>query len=156
MQNLEAQLHHLLEDIAQDVHTTEDSAKIIAVASSLITKRYNSRKMTKISSRQLEAHMTDALLQAMGTLDAWNYENDEDYFDGRGLSNNQLIQRVAKSIKPDRWKNMDILNPEDLDINEDPEISSKVEIENAQQTSEVYNTPGRGRHRSDFSKKTST
>jgi hypothetical protein len=48
------------------------------------------------------------------------------------------------------------LNPEDLDINEDPEISSKVEIENAQQTSEVYNTPGRGRHRSDFSKKTST
>jgi len=112
--------------------------------------------MTKISSRQLEAHMTDALLQAMGTLDAWNYENDTDYFDGRGLSNNQLIQRVAKSIKPDRWKNMDILNPEDLDINEDPEISSKVEIENAQQTSEVYNTPGRGRHRSDFSKKTST
>ena len=51
---------------------------------------------------------------------------------------------------------MDILNPEDLDIDEDPEISSKVEIENAQQTSEVYNTPGRGRHRSDFSKKTST
>ena len=95
MQNLEAQLHYLLEDIAPDVHTSEDSAKIIAVASSLVTKRYNARKMTKISSRQLEAHMTDALLQAMGTLDAWNYENDTDYFDGRGLSNNQLMIQTS-------------------------------------------------------------
>jgi len=45
------------------------------------------------------------------------------------------------------------LNPEDFDIEEDPEISSKVELENAQQTSDVFNTPGRGRHRSDFTEK---
>jgi len=38
MQNLEAQLHNLLEDIAPDVHTSEDSAKIIAVASSFDKK----------------------------------------------------------------------------------------------------------------------
>jgi len=64
--------------------------------------------MTKISSRQLEAHMTDALLQAMGTLDAWNYAiTMKITLMVEASPIIKLIQRVAKSIKPDHWKNME-------------------------------------------------
>ena len=38
MQNLESQIHTLLEDIAPDVHSHEEQAKIIALASATISK----------------------------------------------------------------------------------------------------------------------
>ena len=49
---------------------------------------------------------------------------------------------------------MDILDPDVIEdtfsFEEDDEAESETKIENAQQTSEAFNTPGRGRHRSDF------
>ena len=41
MQNLESQIHTLLEDIAHDVHSHEEQAKIIALASATISKKFN-------------------------------------------------------------------------------------------------------------------
>ena len=60
MQNLEAQLHTLLEEIAQDAHTHEEQAIIIATAASIINKRFTSRRLAKIDNKTIEANMTDA------------------------------------------------------------------------------------------------
>ena len=152
MQNLESQLHTLLEDIAPEVHTAEEQAKIIALASATIQKKFNSRRFAKTENRVVESHMTDAILVAMSTLSSW--DNDEDsIFDARGLSTSQLIRRVANSKQPN-WGQMDILNPDVIEdtfsFEEDDEPESKTTLENAQQTTEAFDTPGRGRHRSDF------
>ena len=152
MQNLESQLHTLLEDIAPDVHTHEEQAKIIALASATISKKFNARRFAKADNRVVESQMTDAILVAMSTLSSWDNE-DEDIFDARGLSNSQLIRRVANTTKPS-WGQMDILNPDAIEdtfsFEKDDEPESETKLENAQQTSEAFNTPGRGRHRSDF------
>ena len=152
MQNLESQLHTLLEDIAPNVHSHDEQAKIIALASATISKKFNSKRFAKTDGRIVESQMTDAILVAMSTLSSWDNDEDE-IFDARGLSNNQLIRRVANSSKPN-WGQMDILNPDVIEdtfsFEEDDEPESETKIENAQQTSEAFNTPGRGRHRSDF------
>jgi hypothetical protein len=152
MQNLESQLHTLLEDIAPDVHSHEEQAKIIALASATISKKFTARRFAKADGRIVESQMTDAILVAMSTLSTWDNESDE-IFDARGLSHTQLIRRVANSTKPS-WGQMDILNPDVIEdtfsFEEDDEPESETKIENAQQTSEAFDTPGRGRHRSDF------
>ena len=152
MQNLESQLHTLLEDIAPDVHSYEEQAKIIAIASASISKKFNARRFAKADGRVIESQMTDAILVAMSTLSSWDNDDDE-IFDARGLSNTQLIRRVANASKPS-WGQMDILDPDVIEdtfsFEEDDEAESETKIENAQQTSEAFNTPGRGRHRSDF------
>jgi hypothetical protein len=152
MQNLESQLHTLLEEIAPDVHSSEEQAKIIALASATISKKFNARRFAKADNRVVESQMTDAILIAMSTLSSWDCEDDV-VFDARGLSNNQLVRRIANSSKPS-WGQMDILNPDLIEdtfsFEEDDEPDSETKLENAQQTSEAFNTPGRGRHRSDF------
>ena len=152
MQNLEAQLHTLLEEIAPEAHNYDETGKIIATASAIITKKYNSRKLTKTSSRQVEAYLTDALLQSMGILDSWEDDYSNGFVDGRGLSPSQLINRVAKSPKSN-WGNMPIINPEGLkealEFDEDEEGFSEVTFENAEQTPDALKTPGRGTHKTD-------
>ena len=152
MQNLESQLHTLLEDIAPNVHSHEEQAKIIALASATIAKKFTARRFAKADGRVVESQMTDAILVAMSTLSSWDNEDDE-IFDARGLSNSQLIRRVANTTKPS-WGQMDILNPDVIEdtfsFEEEDEPESETKLENAQQTSEAFNTPGRGRHRSDF------
>jgi hypothetical protein len=152
MQNLESQLHTLLEDIAPDVHSHEEQAKIIALASATISKKFTARRFAKAEGKIVESQMTDAILVAMSTLSSWDNEDDE-IFDARGLSNSQLIRRVANTTKPS-WGQMDILNPDVIEdtfsFEEEDEPESETKLENAQQTSEAFNTPGRGRHRSDF------
>jgi hypothetical protein len=152
MQNLESQLHTLLEDIAPDVHSHEEQAKIIALASASISKKFTARRFAKADSRVIESQMTDAILIAMSTLSSWENADDE-IFDARGLSNMQLIRRVANTTKPS-WGQMDILNPDMIEdtfsFETEDEPESETKLENAQQTSEAFDTPGRGRHRSDF------
>ena len=152
MQNLESQLHTLLEDIAPDAHSHEEQAKIIAVASANISKKFTARRFAKVDGRVLESQMTDAILIAMSTLSSWDNEDDE-IFDARGLSHTQLIKRVANTTKPS-WGQMDILNPDVIEdtfsFEEEDEPDSETKLENAQQTTEAFDTPGRGRHRSDF------
>ena len=152
MQNLESQLHTLLEDIAPDVHSHEEQAKIIALASATISKKFTARRFAKTENRVVESQMTDAILVAMSTLSTFDSEDDE-IFDARGLSHSQLIRRVANTTKPS-WGQMDILNPDVIEdtfsFEEEDEPDSETKLENAQQTTEAFDTPGRGRHRSDF------
>jgi hypothetical protein len=152
MQNLESQLHTLLEDIAPDVHSHEDQAKIIALASATISKKFTARRFAKADGRVVESQMTDAILVAMSTLSTFDSEDDE-IFDARGLSHTQLIRRVANTTKPS-WGQMDILNPDVIEdtfsFEEEDEPDSETKLENAHQTTEAFDTPGRGRHRSDF------
>ncbi len=147
MQNLEAQLHTLLEEIAQDAHTHEEQAMIIATAASIINKRFTSRRLAKIDHKTIEAHMTDALLESMCASNSWSDDNSDDYFDARGMSPSVLINRVAKSNQ-NKWGKMEILNIEDEEDDKeytDEEIAEKATMQNAQQTNEVFITPGRGK-----------
>lgn len=150
MQTIEAQMHSLLEDIAPDAHTSEEQAKIIAQASAIYKKVFSNRRLArKADSKIIESHMTDAILQAMGSLNNWNEDYQEPYIDGSGLTHRQVISKVSTSSKPS-WGMMEVLNPDVLDFMDFDENESQQTLENAQQTSEALITPGRGRHRSDF------
>ncbi len=156
MHNLESDLHVILDDIAPDIHSFEEQAKIIAYASSILSKRFNQVRLAKTDSKTIEANMTEAILVAMKSLTSWDDDDDEsDIIDGRGLSASQLVRKVANTKPP--WGKMDILDPDVLEdvFSYDEEKSEEPEnvFENAQQTTEAFDTPGRGRHRSDFTKK---
>lgn len=156
MHNLESDLHVILDDIAPDIHSFEEQAKIIAYASSILSKRFNQVRLAKTDSKTIEANMTEAILVAMKSLTSWDDDEDEpEIFDGRGLSVSQLVRKVANT-KPS-WGKMDIIDPdvlEDVFSFEEEDIEEPESVfENAQQTTEAFDTPGRGRHRSDFTKK---
>ena len=156
MHNLESDLHVILDDIALDIHSFEEQAKIIAYASSILSKRFNQVRLAKTDSKTIEANMTEAILVAMKSLTSWDDDDDEtEIVDGRGLSVSQLVRKVANT-KPS-WGKMDIIDPDVLEdvFSYDEETSEEPEnvFENAQQTTEAFDTPGRGRHRSDFTKK---
>ena len=156
MHNLESDLHVILDDIALDIHSYEEQAKIIAYASSILSKRFNQVRLAKTDSKTIEANMTEAILVAMKSLTNWDDdEDDTEIVDGRGLTVSQLVRKVANT-KPS-WGKMDILDPDVLEdvFSYDEETSEEPEnvFENAQQTTEAFDTPGRGRHRSDFTKK---
>ena len=156
MHNLESDLHVILDDIALDIHSYEEQAKIIAYASSILSKRFNQVRLAKTDSKTIEANMTEAILVAMKSLTSWeDDEDDTEIVDGRGLTVSQLVRKVANT-KPS-WGKMDILDPDVLEdvFSYDEETSEEPEnvFENAQQTTEAFDTPGRGRHRSDFTKK---
>lgn len=156
MHNLESDLHVILDDIALDIHSYEEQAKIIAYASSILSKKFNQVRLAKTDSKTIEANMTEAILVAMKSLTSWDDdEDDTEIVDGRGLTVSQLVRKVANT-KPS-WGKMDILDPDVLEdvFSYDEETSEEPEnvFENAQQTTEAFDTPGRGRHRSDFTKK---
>ena len=156
MHNLESDLHVILDDIALDIHSYEEQAKIIAYASSILSKRFNQVRLAKTDSKTIEANMTEAILVAMKSLTNWDDdEDDTEIVDGRGLTVSQLVRKVANT-KPS-WGKMDILDPDVLEdvFSYDEETTEEPEnvFENAQQTTEAFDTPGRGRHRSDFTKK---
>jgi hypothetical protein len=153
MHNLESGLHIILDDIAPNIHSLEEQAKIIALASSIINKKFNSVRLSKTDSKTVEAKMTEAILISMSSLSNWDDEDDEnDYIDVRGLSANQLVRKVANT-KPS-WGKMDIIDPDVLDdvfsFEEEDVKDEENFFENGQQTTEVFDTKGRGRHRSDF------
>ena len=153
MQNIEAQMHLLLDEIAPAAHTTDEQAKIVAQATAIFNKfSSNKRLAKKANQRMIEAHMTDAILQAMGSLNNWA-EYDEDVVDGYGLSNSQIIQRVAQSSKP-KWGAMEVLNPDllssfDLDFDES-ESEQLLDDSEEMHSPMGLKTPGRGTDRSDF------
>jgi hypothetical protein len=155
MHNLESDLHVILDDIAPDIHSYEEQAKIIAYASSILSKKYNQVRFAKTDSRTIEASMTDAILIAMRSISSWDDdEDDTDFVDGRGLSASQLVRKVANTKLP--WGKMDILDPDALEnvfSFEEEDVKDEENVfENAQQSTEAFDTPGRGRHRSDFSR----
>jgi len=153
MHNLESDLHIILDDIAPNIHSLEEQAKIIALASSILNKKFNSVRLSKTDSKTVEAKMTEAILISMSSLRNWDDDEDDvDYVDGRGLSASQLVRKIANT-KPS-WGKMDIINPDVLDdvfSFEEEDVKKEENVfENAQQTTDVFDTKGRGRHRSDF------
>lgn len=155
MHNLESDLHVILDDIAPDIHSYEEQAKIIAYASSILNKKFNQVRFAKTDSKTIEANMTEAILIAMKSISSWDDDDDEsDYVDGRGLSVSQVVRKVANTKS--YWDKMHIIDPdvlEDVFSFDEEEVEEPENIfENVEQTTEVYDTKGRGRHRSDFSR----
>jgi hypothetical protein len=156
MQDIEAQMHSLLDEIAPDVHDYEEQAKIIAQASSIFSKIYTNKRLArKGSPKIIEAHMTDAILQAMGSLNTWSYEEEDDFelISSKGLTNNQLLRKVANKNKPN-WGRMDIINPDILDFefeegDEDEAGFSELKYENGHQPDSGLKTPGMPKHKTD-------
>lgn len=149
MQDIEIKFHELLKDISGETYSSDEQAKIVAHASSLFLNKFkNKRLANKMASKILEAHMNDAVLKAMSSLDQWDGYSEE-FIDCYGLSSHQTLRKVAQSTK-NKWGNMEILNPDMLDYQEFDEDEHHEELENAQQTSEALKTPGIGRHRTDF------
>jgi coenzyme F420-reducing hydrogenase alpha subunit len=154
MQNIEQQLHLLLREIdPKNAFSREEQSKIIAHAASLFkTAHRNLRIAKKLEEKTIQAHMNDAILKAMASLNEWDDYSD-DYIDVKGLSSGQVLRKVAENTKS-KWGMQEILNPDvlsylDFDSEKD-EPESEQQIENAQQTSEALKTPGAGKHRSDF------
>ena len=150
MQTTEEQMHSLLEELAPNVHTPEEQAKIIAFASSLYYRTFASKRIArKIDKRQAEAHMTDAILQAMGQLNNWHEDYDDSgYVESFGLSTNQIIRKASQ--KETKWGRMDILDPDVLDYLEfDEKELGKQELENGMQEYDILQTEGQPHHRTD-------
>ena len=131
MQNLEIKFHSLLEDIAPEVHTKDEQARIIAEACSIFDK-FNSRRYAKITNeRVIEAQMTECILQAMGTISKWEDEYDSGYINAKGLSATQIIRQAAKTKPSSDWGTTNVLNPDLLnDMYEDVEDPDLFEFEN--------------------------
>ena len=152
MQTIEEQMHMLLDDIAPNVHSHDEQAKIIAFASSLYYKNFASKRIArKINPKVAEAHMTDAILQSMGQLNNWYEDNyNSPYIEAHGLSHKQVLSKASEQTP--KWGAMDILNPdvlEYLDFDEDDKDFHTQKLENGEQTSEGLQTPGQPHHRSD-------
>ena len=131
MQNLEIKFHSLLEDIAPEVHTKDEQARIIAEACSIFDK-FNSRRYAKgTNERVIEAQMTECILQAMGTISKWEDEYDSGYINAKGLSATQIIRQAAKTKPSSDWGTTNVLNPDLLnDMYEDVEDPDLFEFEN--------------------------
>ena len=156
MQTTEEQMHFLLDELAPNVHTNNEQAKIIAFASSIYYKNFASKRIArKIDIREAEAHMTDAILQAMGQLNNWHDEYDNNgYFESQGLTNKQIINRISQ--KEPKWGRMDILDPDVLDYMEfDEKELGKQELENGMQEYDILQTEGQPHHRTDSLSKSS-
>jgi hypothetical protein len=147
MQNIESEFHNLLEDVAPSVHTKDEQARIIAEASAIFTKM-SSRRLAKRNSnpRLVEAQMTDAILQAMGSIAKWDDEYDYSIVEASGLTNNQILRQASKT----KWGVNDVINPGFLDITtadeEDPEL---FDFENGDNQDPAAFTD-KPKHRSDF------
>lgn len=152
MHELEAELHQVLLDLAPDTHE-EEQARIVAEASLIYTHLSKSGKR-EVEARVHEARLADALLQAMGQLEDWDFEDAPTYIDGRGLSPEEIVQQASRAFGG-RYaaSNFDALDDE-MDIFLDPpkQDADKYVIEDGnddRHPPDRYKTPGRGTHRSD-------
>jgi hypothetical protein len=149
MQNLEIKFHSLLEDIAPEVHTKDEQAKIIAEACAIFDK-FNSRRYAKKTNEKIiEAQMTECMLQAMGTISKWDDDYDSGYIHAKGLSASQIIRQAAKSKPSADWGTTKVLNPNLLnDMYEEVEDPSLFEFENGgMQDDDTFSE--KPKHRSD-------
>ena len=149
MQNLEIKFHSLLEDIAPEVHTRDEQAKIIAEACAIFDKFNSRRYAKKTNHRVIEAQMTECILQAMGTVSKWDEEFDSGVINAKGLSASQIIRQAAKSTPATFWGTNNVLNPDLLnDMYEDVEDPELFEFENGDmQDDDLFSE--KPKHRSD-------
>ena len=149
MQNLEIKFHSLLEDIAPEVHTKDEQARIIAEACSIFDK-FNSRRYAKrTNERVIEAQMTECILQAMGSISKWDEDYDSGYINAKGLSASQIIRQAAQSKPSADWGTSRVLNPDLLnDMYEEVEDPNLFEFENGDMQDDDLFTE-KPKHRSD-------
>jgi len=149
MQNLETKFHSLLEDIAPEVHTKDEQARIIAEACAIFDK-FNSRRYAKKNSyRVVEAQMTECILQAMGSVSKWDDDFDTGVINAKGLSATQIIRQAAKTKPSSDWGTANVLNPDLLnDMYEDVEDPNLFEFENGEMQDDNLFTE-KPKHRTD-------
>ena len=150
MQNLEIKFHSLLEDIAPEVHTRDEQARIIAEACAIFDKFNSRRYAKKTNHRVIEAQMTECILQAMGSVSKWDDDYDTGVINAKGLSATQIIRQAAKTKPSSDWGTTNVLNPDLLnDMYEDVEDPNLFEFENGDmQNDELFSE--KPKHRSDF------
>lgn len=149
MQNLEIKFHSLLEDIAPEVHTRDEQARIIAEACAIFDKFNSRRYAKKTNQRVIEAQMTECILQAMGSVSKWDDDYDTGVINAKGLSTTQIIRQAAKSKPSSDWGTTKVLNPALLnDMYEDVEDPNLFEFENGDMQDDDTFTE-KPKHRSD-------
>lgn len=149
MQNLEIKFHSLLEDIAPEVHTKDEQAKIIAEACAIFDKFNSRRYAKKTNHRVIEAQMTECILQAMGSVSKWDDDFDSGVINANGLSASQIVRQAAKTKPSSDWGTTNVLNPELLnDMYEDGEDPDLFEFKNGDmQDDDLFSE--KPKHRSD-------
>ena len=111
MHNIESEFHSLLEEIAPNAHSTDEQARIIAEASAIYSKIASRRIAKRNNPRLVEAQMTEAILQAMGSVSKWDENYDLPFVDAHGLSNNQILRQASKTSITN-WGTNKVLNPD--------------------------------------------
>ncbi len=149
MQNVEIKFHSLLEDIAPEVHTRDEQARIIAEACAIFDKINSRRYAKKTVHRVIEAQMTECILQAMGSVQKWDDEFDTGVINAKGLSASQIVRQAAKTKPSSDWGTTNVLNPELLnDMYEDGEDPDLFEFKNGDmQDDELFSE--KPKHRTD-------
>lgn len=149
MQNVEIKFHSLLEDIAPEVHTKDEQAKIIAEACAIFDKFNSRRYAKKTNHRVIEAQMTECILQAMGSVSKWDDDFDSGVINANGLSASQIVRQAAKTKPSSDWGTTNVLNPELLnDMYEDGEDPDLFEFKNGDmQDDDLFSE--KPKHRSD-------
>ena len=149
MQNLEIKFHSLLEDIAPEVHTKDEQAKIIAEACAIFDKFNSRRYAKKTNHRVIEAQMTECILQAMGSVSKWDDDFDSGVINANGLSASQIVRQAAKTKPSSDWGTANVLNPDLLnDMYEDGEDPDLFEFKNGDmQDDDLFSE--KPKHRSD-------
>ena len=150
MQNLEIKFHSLLEDIAPEVHTRDEQARIIAEACAIFDKFNSRRYAKKTNHRVIEAQMTECILQAMGSVSRWDDDFESGVINAKGLSATQIIRQAAKTKPSSDWGTTRVLNPDLLnDMYEDVEDPNLFEFENGDmQDDDLFSE--KPKHRTDF------
>jgi hypothetical protein len=146
MHNIESEFHSLLEEIAPNAHSTDEQARIIAEASSIYSKISSRRIAKRNNPRLVEAQMTEAILQAMGSVSKWDENYDLPFVDAHGLSTNQILRQASKTSITN-WGTNKVLNP-DL-LKEDDQDEDLFDFKNGdnQEPDAFTEEP---KHRTDF------
>ena len=146
MHNIESEFHSLLEEIAPNAHSTDEQARIIAEASAIYSKISSRRIAKRNNPRLVEAQMTEAILQAMGSVSKWDDNYDLPFVDAHGLSTNQILRQASKTSITN-WGTNKVLNP-DL-LKEDDQDEDLFDFKNGdnQEPDAFTEEP---KHRTDF------
>lgn len=146
MHNIESEFHSLLEEIAPNAHSTDEQARIIAEASAIYSKIASRRNAKRNNPRLVEAQMTEAILQAMGSVSKWDDNYDLPFVDAHGLSTNQILRQASKTSITN-WGTNKVLNP-DL-LKEDDQDEDLFDFKNGdnQEPDAFTEEP---KHRTDF------
>ena len=146
MHNIESEFHSLLEEIAPNAHSTDEQARIIAESSAIYSKIASRRIAKRNNPRLVEAQMTEAILQAMGSVSKWDDNYDLPFVDARGLSTDQILRQASKTSITN-WGTNKVLNPDLLSEDDQDEDLFNFKNGENQEPDAFTEEP---KHRTDF------